>query len=214
MQLKEIKFTPKSSANDLSDNLIYKCNNCQKNVVINQEKKHILEKLSGSGFYCSFCLSNNYQTKNGQNILILSFRSVFGYYYLNFFKSKTMYLCEIEDYIKNHEKIGIKNPVFKYDPQTMLWFIDFARIGKGKKRVSLNEVIQTIEEIILSFTPCNKINGYKIDKFKEKYIVAVKKFYEDRYRPSNRRILIPSMSGCVYNTEKISFEETKKLIEF
>jgi len=211
MKLKEIKFTSKSTSDELSENTIYKCNFCQKNVNIQKEKKQILDKLSGNGFYCSFCLSNNFQTKNNKNIIVLTFRSIFGFYYINLYKTqKLIYLSQINDCIEDHVKIGIQNPVFKYDPETMLWFIDFSRIGKGKKRISLKEVSETIKEIINKFEYCNQIQGYNQEKLMEKYDDALKKFYSDRYRPANRRILIPTMSGCVDNSDKISFEETKK----
>lgn len=214
MQQKEIKFTTKSQTDTLSDNAIYKCNFCQKNVSLIKEKKHIIEKLSGDGLYCSYCLSNNFQTKISKNTLILSFRAIFGYFYIHFHKNlNKLYLSEIEDSIKKHLEIGIKNPIFRYDPESLLWFVDFSRVGKGKKRIALKEVINSVEEIITSFQPtCDLIYGYRQDKLFEKYKIAIEKFYVERYRPIDKRILMPSLSGCINGADKVSFEETRKVL--
>ena len=196
---------------ELADKIYYECMFCGKRVGLYPEQRYICEKLSGEDFYCVFCLRNNFYTKNNRNILVLSFRAIVGYYYYNFYiNNRKMYFSQIEDYISMHVKAGLKNPIFYYDPETMLWFIDFSKVGRGSKKLKTGEVLKTIVSILACFNLDDNMSNNKSPVLFERYKEAIEKFYTSRWRPEGKRILIPTLQGCENLFTKPSvFEDTR-----
>ncbi len=197
---------------ELAEKIYYDCCFCGQSVKLDTFYQKIHTRLSKPDFYCSFCLRHGHNTKNNKHVLPLSFRSIVGYYYNAFYKSpnqgRKMWLSNIKDYIANHEKIGLANPVFSYNPQSMLWFIDFNKVGKKLKKVHIGEVAKTISQILTSFDIQTYLPYIQMDKFYLKYRDALHKFYSYRQRPANRRILIPTFSGCGV-TDSTLLKETR-----
>jgi hypothetical protein len=120
---------------------------------------------------------------------MLSFRAVFGWwYYQQYCSARVASYAVIEDMIKHHTKAGLVNPIFFYDPESYLWFIDFSRVSQDKKGVRIEEVIQTVGDIRSCFV--------HTARFAEKYSKAIKKFYTNRTRPPDRRVCIPTLRDC------------------
>lgn len=189
---------------EFSDKIYRKCSFCEKEVLITDNNSEILNKLSGpNGFYCSFCLRNNFNTKITKDILILSFRGIIAnLYYQNYLTDRKIWFSELENIILVHKNTGLKNPVFKYDLDSFLWFVDFSKVGNTKKKISIIEVYKTIIEILLCFNFWEYFSGYQVtcyNKFKE----AIEKFYENRFRPDDRKMLIPTLNS------KFSLEKLK-----
>lgn len=103
-----------------------------------------------------------------------------------------MWLSEISDYIKAHEQAGLQNPVFHYDPETYLWFVDFSKVGNGRKKIEIEDVLKTVMNILTCFNLYEYANG-GMHSFYNKYRDAIVKFHEQRYRPEDRPFLIPTL---------------------
>ena len=210
-----------------------KCSFCEKEAIIHPGNQGILDKLcQNNRFFCNFCLRNNYHTKDNRNILMLTFRSIIGYFYYEFYqfpKQTLMYLSEIQDYIDLHKEIGLLNPVFNYDPESCVWFIDFRRVGETKKKINIKEVYSTIVDILASFNLISNVKGIQVSKMYAKYQEAIKDFYEKRYRPDGKKICIPTLKGCGFvewgnstiyvqgqpvQNQKMNIEETRNFMPF
>jgi hypothetical protein len=174
-----------------------RCNFCSKETTLRPAAAALASQLSGANnFYCTFCLRHKFNTKNGRNTLMLSFRGLIGYYYYAFYtlpKVPIIYLNQLNDFINLHVEIGKQNPLFFYDEESYLWFIDFSRIGKIKGQLPIEEVLKTISEIIMSFGLFDYIKDVKPHLFYKKYEEAVQIFYHQRKRPDNARILSPTL---------------------
>jgi hypothetical protein len=177
-----------------------KCNFCEKETVAQPEVQRLAEKLCAQKkFYCNFCLRHSLHTKDNRHTLMLSFRAIFGYFYYEFYhhpKSPQMYLSEIQDYIDLHRDIGLNNPVFSFDPESYVWFVDFRRVGTGKKKISIEDVQKTVIDILASFNLAQTVTGCDLNKLYQKYREAIDDFYTKRYRPEGKRLLIPTLKGC------------------
>jgi len=211
--VKEIELIPRKEDLDgeLSNEIYYECDFCGKRMPQKPDPRTLCERLSGEHYYCSFCLRNKFHTKNNRHILMLSFRSLIGYYYYKFYvhpitSMKKIYLSELEDIIKAHEQAGLQNPLFHYDPETFIWFIDFSRIGRNGKKIKLNDVLKTIINILVCFNVSDKFYDVKSHLLYKKYEEAIEKFYQSRYRPTGKIILVPTLAGCGIT----SFTETTK----
>lgn len=198
ISISEVKFKHISnpSSGELSEKSLRKCNFCEKVCEIGNNL--LLTKLSGPGnFYCSFCLRNDFHTKKNKDILILSFRSVIGYFYFRNYmqisSGKKLWLSEIEDFIASHVAVGVTNPLFLYDPETMLWFVNFSKVGDSKKKIPLEEIHKTILNILTCFNLSEMVCDISLASFYEKYKEAVEVFYRKRYRPDRRKMLIPTL---------------------
>ncbi len=212
----KISALPDLANGELSDRILRQCDFCEKDVEVTPYNQPLLKALSGNkGFYCNFCLQNGLYTKNNRNILILSFRSVFGYFYQEYYMSlvpgrKKMTYSEIEDYIAVHEKVGNQNPLFRYDPETFYWFVDFNRVGQGHRKVKIEEIYKTLLNILACFNLWNNVPNIQMYVFYHKYQTAVEAFYQQRTRPKGKTILLPSFVGCgVYESAKNLFDKTK-----
>lgn len=178
-----------------------KCSFCEKETTEQPETQKLIEKLcSHNKFYCKFCLRNNYNYRNSHNVLIMSFRSILGYFYYELYSgsksSPTMWLSEIKDHIELHQEIGLMNPVFNYDPDSYLWFVDFRKVGTGKKQIPISDVKCTIISILASFNLHTTISGISLNKLYAKYDEAITDFYTKRYRPEGKRLCLPTLKMC------------------
>ena len=195
-----LKPLPSPSSGELSDKVFRKCCFCEKNCELFDNQSQIVDRLAGPGnFYCSFCLRHDLHTRNNRDVLILSFRSIVEYFYLlNYLQvhnGKKLWIAEIEDYIESHVKAGLVNPLFLYDPDTLLWFVNFSKVGTSKRKVPLQEVLKTIVSILASFNLVETTPGINTSEFYSKFKVAIESFYRKRYRPENRRMLIPTLAN-------------------
>lgn len=177
----------------LSKNVYCTCDFCKKTSSFGSLSVDICERMSGDSFYCPFCLRNGYNKKSNRHILILSFKTIAAHWYYRFYKCKNeIWLSEINDQLNRHELVGLANPAFTYDPETLLWFIDFSKVGRGKK-VKLSEVFHTVDLMISCFGLEKHVSKNLIEVFKDKYEDAIEKFHSKRYRPKNRHQLIPTL---------------------
>lgn len=189
-----------------------RCNFCQKESNTYWRTQLLIQNLTQSKkFYCRFCIEHDYHTKKSKNILILSYRGIISYLYYNSYfynKESKLYLSQIQDMIENHTKIGQQNPIFVYDPETFCWFIDFAKVGTKGRRVSIDDIIDNINKILIAFNLYDNIENFKGYKLCEKFKEAILDFYNKRYRPPNKKLLIPTLSGCILPepTKKINLE--------
>ncbi len=205
-----------------------KCNFCEKETLV--QKDACRDRLCPPGrFYCHFCLRHSYNNRDNRHLLMFTMRSVFGYYFWQFYFSPPrpyMWLSEIKDYISLHEEVGLRNPLFNYDPESYTWFVDFRRIGDSKKKAPLVEVKKSIVEMLSVFNMHIHIKGLTMSSFYEKFKDAIDDFYNKRHRPDGRRMLAPTFKGCgnpewgqlnhgnqfsapVCSGNKLSIEETK-----
>jgi hypothetical protein len=213
----EITLQPiKESLNgELSKDFYYECAFCQKTVKPAGGFHSVCEILTGDYFHCPFCIRHDYHTKNNKHILILSFRAIIGYYYYNFYLASyetKMWLSEIKEMIESHIQTGLLNPLFTYDPETFMWFIDFSKVGKGKKKISVEEILKTISNILVCFNLCKTESNFKPHTFYQKYEDAIRKWYTSRTRPEGKRFLIPTFLNCgIFMPQNANFtvEDTK-----
>jgi len=218
LNLQKVKLKPANDppVGELSDKIHYECHFCGKTCGLSLENREICERISGGDFfYCPFCVRHDYYTKSSQHILPLSFRSVMGYFYHALYSNKVrkMWLSEIKDYESEHVKIGLQSPIFNYDPDTCLWFIDFSKVGHGRKKVEVEEVLKTVMNILACFNLYEHLHGNP-NRFYEKYREAIVKFHENRYRPNDRRFLIPTLTtvGNADFPKGITMESTRDFL--
>jgi hypothetical protein len=212
-----VTLTPiEQAANgELSEQIHLQCAFCEKTVGLYPSQRKLCEKLSGGNFYCGFCLRHGYNGKASRNILPLSFRAIAGYYYFEkylYANHRHLWISEIQDYLYWHQVTGLQNPVFSYDPDSMLWFVDFNRVGRGRKKIRIVDVMKTIVNILVCFNLPEHIPAIKMPKLYQKYSEAIDKFYTQRYRPEDRRLLVPTLAGCgVWETnKKYGLENTRQ----
>jgi hypothetical protein len=201
---------------ELASVIHYECGFCEKTVGLYPAARKLCERLSGSEFYCTFCLRHGFNTRSNRHVLPLSFRAIAGYYYYDkylYATNRQMWISEIRDMMEMHEKAGLRNPVFSYDPETYQWFIDFSKIGNSKHKLRIVEVYKTVLSVLTCFNLDDHIPGVKMAKLFEKYAVAIDKFYTQRYRPEGRRILIPTLASCgPTESKKYSLDNTRFLL--
>jgi hypothetical protein len=221
LSFRQVKFTPiqLSNTDELSDKIFRKCGFCEKSCQLPPKQSKLVQKLAGPEcFYCPFCLRHNLNNKDNRDVLILSFRSIIGYFYLqnylyNIFDNTKFWISEIEDYIKKHMDAGLTNPVFLYDPDSLLWFIDFSKVGRSKKKIPIEDVFETVANILKTFDLEKTIAGCNQTTFFSKYKEAIDLFYTKRHRPENRKKLIPTLTGCgVLEPKNFSFDCTRDFI--
>lgn len=191
------------------------CDFCQKELIYQNPFIKYFE--SNDNTFCPFCIRSGYHTKIRRNILIISFRSIISYYYnWNYCqKTPTIYISQIKDAINQHAEVGLRHPAFNYDPETYLWFIDFAKIGTKKKQIPIETVLKNIIEIISCFNPYQYLKGFKSNAFYSKYAEAINEFYHKRYRPEGKRLCLPTLIGCAseYKDVKEGYAIVSKKID-
>jgi hypothetical protein len=129
---------------------------------------------------------------------MMTYRSIIGYYYYAFYKKpqkKVMWLSQIKEYVESHQKAGLQNPIFKYDPESMLWFVDFSKVGTGRRQLPLEEVYKTVISTLASFNLYDTCPHIRMHKLYDKYREAIEIFYKQRSRPADKKILNPTLIG-------------------
>lgn len=199
----------------LAETVYHECNFCHKTVGLHALNREICDKLSGNFFFCPFCLRHGLNTKNNKDFLVLSFRAIIGYFYYSLYLHKlriggsVMRFAEIQDYIDSHVEVGLQNPLFSYDPETMLWFVDFSKVGRGNKKVPIKDIQKTVLNIIACFNLKIHFPHTDIHPMVEKYQEAIDKFYSHRYRPEGVRFLIPTLQGIGGDTKNFKMETSR-----
>jgi hypothetical protein len=217
LQPVEILPLKKKAKGELSDKIYYECAFCGKKQPLEGMVRNICERLSGDEFYCNFCLRNHFHTRNNRNVFVCSFRAIIGYYYYNFFlypflPNDKIYLSELQDYVTNHVETGLQNPVFYYDPSTYLWFIDFSRVGKGPKKVRLDEVLHTVSNVLACFNLTQHVPKLNVPMFYGKFGQSLEKFHSSRFRPDDSFLCIPTFSNCLdyyFQHKAFTMEDTR-----
>jgi len=211
MQVHDVDVIPvENESGELSDTFYRNCHFCKKIVRITPSNLKSCLQLGGPNFYCPFCLRNNHHYKSAQNILIMSYRGIIGYYYLEFYQGtnprQKVWYSEIVRTIERHVSVGLQSPVFTYDPGTFLWFVDFNRIGAGRKKAPIEEVKQVSEAILKEFDLQRYISTFAETDVWDRFDKAIDAFYSQRKRPKDRRMLIPTLKGF-NNFQKDGFWE-------
>lgn len=190
------------------------CDFCGK-LVAPGDSTSVLEKLSGPGrFFCGFCLRQRHNSKAGRNVLVMSYRGLIAYlYYESYLSHRLIAFCEIEDAIRDHVEEGLKNPVFSYDPETFLWHVDFNRVGSTKKKLPIEALKTTVSNTIKGLMLQSVVTGIQLTKLEDKYILAIDDFYQKRSRPQAKKLLLPTLKGCVsHEPHKTSWDKHKEFI--
>jgi hypothetical protein len=175
-----------------------RCHFCEKMTVINPYQRAFSDRLAGPDtYYCSYCIRNDYYHRFNRNVMVLTYRGIIGYYYYAYFaipKSCSMHMPDIHEYVDMHIKAGLQNPIFRYDAETYCWFIDFGKIGKRK--MSIESVLQTIIEQLACFNLCENVRGVSTVSLYKKYHRAVMEFYQNRVRVNGDKVFAPTLWGC------------------
>lgn len=185
-----------------------RCDFCTSEQGISQLQNFYLNKLvtNKKSFYCPFCIRNDYHTRRQNNIMIVTLRGMIGYIYNTsyFGKTPSLYVAQIQDMVNNHVKIGNQNPLFSYDSSTFCWFIDFNKIGKRRKQLPLADNLNTINDMISAFNPYNHIPDFDSAKYTSRFSEAMTDFYQNRYRPPDKKICAPTLAGCACDLKEVS----------
>jgi hypothetical protein len=122
-----------------------------------------------------------------------------------------MYYSEIKEYIDSHVQVGLVNPLFLYDPDTFVWFIDFTRVGRGSGKISIEEIQRTVANLLVCFNLPTHLANVKMYEIANRFREAINLFYQQRTRPEGKRLLVPTLSGCgVYeNYQGFKMEATR-----
>lgn len=195
-------------SNDVFHYVAARCNFCQKESGMNEATYKNIVKLGHGHYYCSFCLRNRFNHKKKGHILLLDFRGIIGFYLNYLYEEGGIWYSQILDYVRKHAIIGLQNPVFAYDHESMLWFIDFSRVGEGSHKVPLEAVHHTIRNILDGFELPKNVKNCSVEKMVDKYKEAVDEYYKTRKRPEGRRVLSPTLKNCAYRAQ-CDWDETK-----
>jgi len=193
----KITFT-EVKGDELHDGTLHypQCHFCGKLTLSNSASKRFANHLCDGKFYCNFCIRNDYYMRTGSNVMILTFKGIFAYYYYAYYvmpKASSMYANDVKEYVEGHIRIGLQNPIFHYDPETFYWFIDFGKVGKRKMPVS--SVLETIIAQLAIFNLYENVKDSSPQKLYEKYKEGVMEFYNKRERPQGN-VLVPTLWGC------------------
>lgn len=153
---------------DLDEEETYRqCDFCSKIIKIQPKYIDLWEQQSAGGFYCSFCLRHGF---NHQPARMLTFSSIFGYYYLELYRKRQLTFSEILDYIDTHVANGLSDPQWVYDHETFQWFIKSDKIRS-----------ETLWDVVAVFEIAEWIPGFNTDALVQRYLAG-----------ENR----PSLIGC------------------
>lgn len=219
MEVKHVNISKRTDnyGNALTDTFYRTCLFCDKIVKINALNFKSCIKLSGKKkFFCPFCLRHNFHFRSSRNVLIMSYRSLIAHYYYKHYLGKAgkkkLWLNQIESYVAKHQFVGLRNPVFCYDADTYLWFVDFNRIGKDAGKAPIEEVLVTAKLILLCFHLTEHYGEWLFNSTWEKFEKAITLFYEQRQRPIDRRMLIPTLMNSGVQGDQNYFCETRDFL--
>lgn len=203
----DLKVVNSSGASEFSDTFYRNCTFCEKLIKITANNFQSCNNIGGSK-YCPFCLRHNFHEANSCNVLVFSFRGIAGYYYYRLYRNAVpkLWLSQIENYLEAHALVGLQNPTLTYDPHALLWFANFNKIGSGSK-APFDEVIQTIRSCFDCFQ-LKKHIPFAETPLWERFEKAIKLFHEQRNRPKNKKLLIPTLSQITQDSE-ILYEDTR-----
>ena len=217
MKLQEVKLTKikKPNNKELCDNVYRVCTFCDKVVSVNQGNATTCQQLSGPKFHCPFCLRNNHHHRSCRHILPLSYRGIIGYYYHRFYGSNSpkLYFSQIEDFVKKHEYIGSQNPVFSYDNSVFVWYLDFNKIGNDRRKAPYSEVKKILNLMLDCFELKKVISEYAQDVMSKRFEKAVELFYQQRKRPKEKKMLIPTLDGIATTEKNDFFDKTRLFVK-
>ena len=127
-----------------------------------------------------------------------------------------MYYAEIMEYVNTHAQVGLQNPVFYYDPETFIWFVDFSRVGRGKGKIRYEDVLKTLSNILVCFNLPLHMSNVRMAEVYEKYREAIDRFYSQRSRPFGKKLLVPTLAGCgIYeNHQNFNVDDTRNFTLF
>jgi hypothetical protein len=216
MQIQEVKISKINdcAAHELAENFHCVCCFCDKMVKVNSHNFESFQKLNKKKFYCPFCLRNNHHFRSARHILPFSYRAIIGYYYYRLYdiNPHKLYFSQIEDCIKKHENIGLQNPVFSYDPNTFLWYLDFNRIGNARRKAPFQEVLKTTKMMLDCFDLKKHQSLFVEDSMQSKFDKALDLFYQKRKRPKDRKMLIPTLDKLAGLEKNDFFEKTRNFV--
>jgi hypothetical protein len=194
---------------ELAETVHRVCAFCEKMVEGQADGQQAYTRLSGRTYHCPFCVRHHYHHRPDR-VLALSYRAVIGLYYWDLYDATPprMYFTEIEAAVERHAEVGLCNPVFNYDPETMLWFIDFSRVGDGQRKMPFAEVLHTAREVYDALGVAKRLRACHVTAMWGKYDTALRRFDKTRKRGKARRMLIPTFSGVLAGNDEF-FEETR-----
>jgi len=199
LSIADIEFEEEDSDINQSANIYRQCFFCKKETLVQDRTGELINLIVGPDrFFCTFCLRHDFHTKRSRSVLVMTYRGIIGYLYQRCYMAKapSLWVSQIEDMIQDHVAIGLLNPAFCYDPDSFCWFVDFAKVGEGKKRLPIEQVIKTSNEIVSAFNLYQHVEDVKTSKITEKYTEAIQDFYKQRYRPADKFILAPTLINC------------------
>ena len=190
-----IERIDRDPSGELSDQINWKCYFCEKLCRSASEESRFACQLSGQpgSFYCGFCVRHGFHTRGSRDVFMLSFRGVIAHLYRQNYLSgsgRKMWLAEIEGLVGAHRRVGEKNPLFIYDPETLLWFVNFARVGRTPRKMALEEIHKTVADILASFDLPTNIPGFDQTPLLKKYKSAIDGFHHKR----RRHTFIPTLA--------------------
>ena len=202
MKVKKVdvkRVSPPTKPQEFPAEFSQKCYFCEKTVRYNNITKDYLKVFNPKNrMYCTMCLRLGMHHRDSSNVLMLSFRGIIGHYYSYLYKnSNVISLSEIFDYITEHKKVGLTNPVFSYDEEYLNWFVDFNLVGTTKRKMRINAIYNHIINILICFELKNQLPSIQSEAFFKKYKDAIELFYKERKRPEGRKILCPTLRGCL-----------------
>lgn len=196
LTIKSVSITPGSN---IDGNYSLSCHFCSKQVTGNDEYFKISSRLSGkASFYCAFCLRNGFHQEKGKHVLKFSLRNIQNYLASKVknkeAKDRESALKEIVWMADCAEFISANNPAFHYDRETLMWFIDFSKVGRGKNKIPVSYVKKTIMQILAAHniftsfdTQSNRLKS--TTSVVRKIFEGIDKFHSTRYRPEGRPIM-------------------------
>jgi hypothetical protein len=118
-----------------------------------------------------------------------------------------MWVSQIESQIERHALLGLDNPALSFDPQTFLWFANFNKIGVDKYKAPFDEVILLMQKMLDVFEVKERISQQARDVLWSRLEKATKLFYQQRKRPKDKKMLIPTLAQIVIPAESDEFYE-------
>lgn len=168
------------------------CSFCEKMYLLDELNHFSCTKMAGKKNYCPFCLRNNFHHRSSNNVLMMSFRGVFGWYHSTYLGTKH---DDLVNMISIHTNIGLASPVFSYDNSVFLWFINFNHIGNHPRKAPFKEVTQVVLSMLDAFEPKTHLIEESAALLEKRFIDSIEIFYHERKRPADRRALIPTLDN-------------------